>query len=81
MMNDVAVTPQLRIDAMRAMPAAAAVSATVPNAMTALVLGDALAPMCVLPVALAVGSALVLMYYPAMVIDMIWHVVIQCRGR
>ena len=81
MMKAVAVTPQLRIDAMRAMPAVAAVSATVPDAMTALAFGDALAPMYVLPVAFALGFALVLMYYLALAIDMILRVVIQRRGR
>ena len=46
----------------------------------ALALGVALAPMCVLLVVLAVDLAPVLMHLPAMVVDMILHVVMQRRG-
>ena len=46
----------------------------------ALLLGVALAPMCVLLVVFAVDLALLLMHFPAMVADMILHVVMQRRG-
>ena len=44
-------------------------------------LGVARAPMCVLLVVFAVDLALVLMHFPAMVVDMILHVVMQRRGN
>ena len=43
-------------------------------------LGVALAPMCVLLIVFAVDLALLLMHFPAMVVDMILHVVMQLRG-
>ena len=46
----------------------------------ALALGVALAPMCVLLVVFVVDLALVLMHLPAMVVDMILHMVMQRRG-
>ena len=46
----------------------------------ALPLGVALAPMCVLLAVFAVDLALVLMHLPAMVVDMILHVVMRCWG-
>ena len=46
----------------------------------ALPLGVALALMCVLLVVFAVDLALVLMHLPAMLVDMILHVVMQRRG-
>ena len=43
-------------------------------------LGVALDPMCVLLVVFAVDLALLLMHFPAMIADMILHVVMQRRG-